>query len=130
MRKRRYLPSFAELIDRLQIVSLKILFADAELKKEFMKEAADIKYDINLFLEEGVKMSGDMIQAIGILQMVNWEIWDNESALRGDGDKADPIKTHKLNCDRAHAKKKIQQLAGGRIDHKLNYIDGYLNFPY
>lgn len=130
MSERAYLHSFAELVDRLQIVNLKIIYADETLKGEFLKEAADIKHDIDIFISEGVSVDSEMVQAIGLLQAVHWEIWHNESAGRGDGDKADYDRTHKLNSDRAHIKKRIQQLCGGRIDHKLNYINGLLNFPF
>lgn len=129
--ERAYLLSFAELCDRLNIVLQKIIHSPTEeVKAIFTKEAKDIKHDIDLFIQEGVKIDSRMIEALMMLQLINREIWENESALRGDGDKSDLVKTHKLNSDRAFSKKRISILANGRVDEKLNYIGGLWNYNY
>ena len=47
---RKYLPTLAELVDRLSIVQLKEVFI-TEHKNEYAQEIKDIVYDINLILE-------------------------------------------------------------------------------
>ncbi len=56
---RKYLPTLAELVDRLSIIQLKEVFIP-EHKEEYAKEINDIIHDINLILsEESVILSGD-----------------------------------------------------------------------
>lgn len=122
---RLYMPSFAELVDRLNIVIQKIVFAEnEEMRQAFVKEREDIVHDIDLFLKEGVAVDGQMISHICYLQLVNATIWANESGGRGDGESKNYELSHGLNSNRAHVKKAIQQKINGRIDHKLNYING------
>ena len=119
-RKRRYFPSYAELCDRLTIIVQKELYAtDEKMKREFKKERQDIVHDITLF---GV--DGDLVFANMLLMLCNSKMWDNESAARGDGNKSNFLLTHKLNATRANIKKRIQEMQGGRIDYKLNYLEG------
>jgi hypothetical protein len=51
MEKRKYLPTLAELIDRLSISQLKEVFIP-EHKEEYAKEIRDIEHDIDLILKE------------------------------------------------------------------------------
>lgn len=122
MSEKKYMPSFAELIDRLTIISQKEMFAETdEMRFEFIKERNDIIHDINIFIKEGVQVSGEQVFASILLQLVNSHIWENEKAGRGEGETKNYELTHALNSDRAKIKKHIQTLIGGRIDHKLNY---------
>lgn len=124
--ERKYLPSYAELIDRLSIVIQKEMFAtDEEMRAAFVKERNDIIHDINVFISEGVKVNGEQIFSAMLLQLVNSHIWSNEGAGRGEGGEKNYEMTHALNADRAKVKRHIQEISGGRIDHKLNYIDGH-----
>ena len=64
MSKRKYLPTLAELIDRLSIIQLKEVFI-SEHKKEYADEIKDIMYDIDLMLnDENIKLSGKDVRAI------------------------------------------------------------------
>ena len=129
MADRAYKWSFAELVDRLTIVTQKVIYADTpEMKASFIQERADIIHDLNLFLQEGVTVDGDIISHICALQHINTTIWKNESAFRGDGDGGDLVLTHSLNSDRAFIKKIISTKVNGRVDHKLNYNKGILDF--
>ena len=122
---RRYNWSFAELCDRLTIVSQKIVYSEtAEMKQSFIGEREDIIHDINLFLKEGVQVDGSVIYLICCLQLVNATIWNNESAFREGGNGGNLPFTHGLNSNRAEIKKAISQKANGRIDYKLNYNSG------
>ena len=51
MEKRKYLPTLAELIDRMSISQLKEVFIP-EHKEEYAQEIKDIEHDINLILQE------------------------------------------------------------------------------
>ena len=82
MSKRKYLPTLAELIDRLSIIQLKEVFI-TEHKEEYAKEIKDIVYDIDLILkDENVKLSGKDVRAIIVLSQMNLHIWHNESEAR------------------------------------------------
>ena len=115
---RKYLPTIAELIDRLSIVQLKEVFI-TEHKEEYAKEIKDIVHDLS---ELG--LNGEMIRAIVVLSQMNLHIWHNETKYRagkGDGNLG---LTHGLNGIRNTAKNKIQDHLGddGRKDYKVDCI--------
>ena len=115
---RKYLPTIAELIDRLSIVQLKEVFI-SEHKKEYAKEIQDIVHDLNL---EG--LDGNLIRAIIVLSQMNLHIWHNETKYRaGEGDGNLGL-THGLNGIRNTAKNIIQDQLDddGRKDYKLDCI--------
>lgn len=131
MAERKYAWSFAELVDRLSIVIQKIVYAENhQMAAIFVNERDEIIHDLNLFLQEGVVVDGDMIGKICALQLVNATIWQNESAFRGDGDGGNLKFTHLLNANRAGVKKAISEKANGRIDHKLNYTTQAWDFAF
>ena len=122
MGQRKYLPTLAELVDRLSIVQLKEVFI-TEHKKEYAQEIEDIVHDINLILEdEDIKLSGKDVRAIVVLSQMNLHIWHNETQYRagtGDGNLG---LTHGLNGIRNTAKNMIQENVGGRKDYKIDCI--------
>ena len=64
MSKRKYLPTLAELIDRLSITQLKEVFI-SEHKEEYAEEMKDIIHDIDLMLSnDDIKLSGKDVRAI------------------------------------------------------------------
>ena len=118
MAERRYLPTVAELIDRLSIIQLKEVFI-TEHKEEYAKEIQDIVHDLS---ELG--LNGEMIRAVVVLSQMILHIWHNETKYRagkGDGNLG---LTHGLNGIRNTAKNIIQdQLEdGGRKDYKIDCI--------
>lgn len=116
--KRKYLPTIAELIDRLSIIQLKEVFI-TEHKDEYAKEISDIVHDLS---ELG--MSGKMIRAIIVLAQMNLHIWHNETKYRaGEGDGNLGL-THGLNGIRNTAKNIIQDSLDdvGRKDYKIDCI--------
>ena len=119
---RKYLPTLAELIDRLSIIQLKEVFI-TEHKDEYAQEIKDIVHDINLILEdENVMLSGKDVRAIIVLSQMNLHIWHNETQYRagtGDGNLG---LTHGLNGIRNTAKNMIQENVGGRKDYKIDCI--------
>ena len=127
---RKYLPTLAELIDRLSIAQLKEVFI-TEHKEEYAQEIKDIIHDINLELsEKSLELSeksgilkGEDIRAIIVLAQMNLHIWHNESNYRkGIKDGNNLELTHGLNGIRNTAKNKIQESVGGRKDYKIDCI--------
>ena len=121
--KRKYLPTLSELIDRLSIVQLKEVFI-TEHKDEYGQEISDILHDIDLTLkEESVILDSDTVRAIIVLAQMNLHIWHNESNYRkGIKDGNNLELTHGLNGIRNTAKNKIQEVAGGRKDYKIDCL--------
>ena len=117
MKLRKYLPTIAELIDRLSIIQLKEVFIP-EHKEEYAKEIKDIVHDLN---ELG--LDGKMIRAIIVLSQMNLHIWHNETKYRaGEGDGNLGL-SHGLNGIRNTSKNKIQDEVGeGRKDYKIDCI--------
>ena len=122
MSERKYLPTLAELVDRLSIVQLKEVFI-TEHKEEYAKEISDIVHDIDMILQdENVQLSGKDVRAIVVLSQMNLHIWHNETQYRagtGDGNLG---LTHGLNGIRNTAKNMIQENVGGRKDYKIDCI--------
>ena len=123
MKDRRYLPTLAELVDRLSIIQLKEVFI-TEHKEEYAEEIKDIVYDIDSILqEEDVKLSGKDVRAIIVLSQMNLHIWHNESeARKGVNAGENLLLTHGLNGIRNTAKNMIQENVGGRKDYKIDCI--------
>ena len=119
-KNRKYLPTIAELIDRLSIIQLKEVFIP-EHKEEYAEEIDDIVHDLDLLMN-WEKPSGEMIRAIIVLAQMNLHIWHNETKYRagtGDGNLG---LTHGLNGIRNTAKNQIQENVGGRKDYKIDCI--------
>lgn len=124
MSERKYLPTLAELIDRLSISQLKEQFIP-EHKEEYAQEIKDIKHDIDLILTNTDEViSADTIRAIVVLAQTNLHIWHNESNYRkyGKTENTNLELTHGLNGVRNTAKNKIQEIAGGRKDYKTDCL--------
>ena len=123
MSKRKYLPTLAELVDRLSIAQLKEVFI-SEHKKEYSKEISDIVDDIDLIIQENdAKITADVIRAIVVLSQMNLHIWHNESNYRkGIRDGNNLELTHGLNGIRNTSKNMIQEIVGGRKDYKIDCL--------
>tara|TARA_B100000424_G_scaffold28204_1_gene19460 strand:+ start:358 stop:756 length:399 start_codon:yes stop_codon:yes gene_type:complete len=119
---RKYLPTLSELIDRLSIVQLKEVFI-SDHKEEYAQEIKDIVHDIDLCLKETKGLDAEVVRAIVVLSQMNLHIWHNESNYRkGIKDGNNLELTHGLNGIRNTAKNKIQEIAGGRKDHKIDCL--------
>ena len=118
---RKYLPTIAELIDRLSIIQLKEVFI-SEHKEEYAKEIQDIVHDLNELMKDG-ELTGDMIRAVIVLAQINTHIWYNETKYRAGEGNGNLGLTHGLNGIRNTAKNKIEDLVeGGRKDYKIDCI--------
>jgi hypothetical protein len=120
---RKYLPTLAELIDRLSIAQLKEVFIP-EHKKEYAQEISDIVSDIQLILDEkNGKIDSETIRAIVVLSQMNLHIWHNESNYRKGIKEGNNLElTHGINGIRNTAKNKIQEIVGGRKDYKIDCL--------
>lgn len=120
---RKYLPTLSELIDRLSIAQLKEVFI-SEHREEYAQEISDICHDIQLLLRESDnQVTSETIRAIVVLSQMNLHIWHNESNYRkGIKDGNNLELTHGLNGIRNTAKNKIQEIAGGRKDYKIDCL--------
>jgi hypothetical protein len=123
MSERKYLPTLAELIDRLSIIQLKEVFI-TEHKEEYAKEIADIQHDIQLILNEGKEsVTAETIRAIIVLSQMNLHIWQNETNVRNGSEGPNKLAlTHGLNGIRNTAKNRIQEVVGGRKDYKIDCL--------
>jgi hypothetical protein len=121
--ERKYLPTLSELVDRLSISQLKEVFI-TDHKEEYAKEIDEIVHDIELILSQADgRITGEQIRAIVVLSQMNLHIWHNESAVRkGTAGPANLALTHGLNGIRNTAKNKIQEVAGGRKDYKIDCL--------
>ena len=122
-KERKYLPTLAELIDRLSIPQLKEVFI-TEHKEEYAQEIADIVNDIQICIESGTEpVTAETIRAIVVLSQMNLHIWHNESNVRaGKSGPSALVLTHGLNGIRNTAKNKIQEVVGGRKDYKIDCL--------
>lgn len=120
---RKYLPTLAELVDRLSIAQLKEVFI-SDHKEEYAQEIQDILHDIDLELrEKNVILNAETIRAIMVLSQMNLHIWHNESNYRkGIKDGNNLELTHGLNGIRNTAKNMIQETVGGRKDYKIDCL--------
>ncbi len=120
---RKYLPTLSELVDRLSIAQLKEVFI-SEHREEYAQEISDICHDIQLLLRESDNhVTSETIRAIVVLSQMNLHIWHNESNYRkGIKDGNNLELTHGLNGIRNTAKNKIQEIAGGRKDYKIDCL--------
>lgn len=118
--ERRYLPTVAQLIDRLAIVTLKSIKIP-EHKAEYEKEAEDIMFDLDSIIGTD---QGALIRAVQVNAISNEVIWANEAKARLGGDEQDQMLkfTHSVNGVRTAAMNKISAILGGRKDLKVDCV--------
>ena len=124
MNERKYLPTFAELIDRLAIVQLKYIFIPNN-SDAYRQEMNDIIYDLDIIIKEkDIKITGEMIINIMRVMLTNRYIWENESKARLGGTEQDKLLklTHSINGIRNTSKNVISNEIGERIDLKVDCL--------
>lgn len=124
MTERKYLPTLSDLIDRLTIVQLKMIFIP-DRRKEYIEERELILHDIDLILDGLThKINARAIMAITMVQLTNRCIWESESKARAGGNEQDKLLkfTHSINGVRNTAKNIISEEAGGRKDYKIDAL--------
>lgn len=115
---RKYLPTLAQLIDRLSIVTLKSIKIP-DHKEEYEREAADIMDDIT-----ALGIDGTVVRAIQINAIANEMIWANEASARASGKCSGDslIFTHSINGVRTAAMNAISNVMGERKDLKVDCL--------
>ena len=130
-RDRKYLPTAAELIDRLTIVMLKSIHIP-ENRKQYLIERDLILHDIGVAFQESNGRyydPADLVMAVAVIMLANNTIWTNESAARQGCENQNELLffTHSLNGLRATAKNRISELVGGRRDLKVDALAASLD---
>lgn len=120
MSERKYLPTLAELIDRLSIVQLKAIYLPGQAAA-YNEERKLIEHDIDLLLADK-KIDANAVRAIMTIMLANNTIWANESKARQGGDDQDKLLkfTHSINGLRNQAKNIVASGASERVDLKTD----------
>ena len=123
---RQYLPSFADLIDRLSIDQLKEVFIP-ENKDNYRDEMSRICNDMGVIIkQEDIKLTPRLLRAIIVLSQINTHIWYNESeARKGRDQDLEKLKlTHGINGIRNYAKNVILNEMGAKVgyDYKTDSL--------
>ena len=135
MIERKYLPTFAELCDRLSIVLLKQIFIP-ENREAYIAERKLIEHDLDDMLlgdgNLGEALSGESIRALLVLAITNRFIWENESKARQGGAEQDKLLrlTHSVNGVRNRAKNILASATLERIDAKVDCLAADLPKEY
>jgi hypothetical protein len=122
MSTRAYLPTFAELVDRLTIVQQKAIFIP-EKKADYTAEMGLIMQDIDAILtEKSHVLKAADIRAVAAVMLANHAIWNSESKARAGGSDQDKLLkfTHSINGVRNRAKNALAASIGERLDHKTD----------
>jgi len=124
MSERKYLPTIADLIDRLSISLMKSIFIDRE---PYRTEVALLKEDIRSCMVEWAKQEryadpAELIYATMVLMLSNRYIWENEAIARKSGKGGRLRATHSVNGVRTRAKNEISKIFGERIDEKIDCL--------
>jgi hypothetical protein len=130
--QRKYLPTLADLVDRLTIVQLKLIFLP-ERKVEYTIERDLILHDIDVILSALPQgLNAKAVMAITMIQLTNRCIWESESKARAGGNEQDKLlkMTHSINGVRNTAKNVLSEEAGGRKDYKIDALSADLPPEY
>lgn len=117
---RKYLPTLADLIDRMTICQLKSIFIPDQ-SQAYKDEIELIKHDIDLILSER-QLNAKAIHAITVIMLTNRYIWENESKARQGGAEQDKLLklTHSINGVRNTAKNVLSHESDERVDLKID----------
>ena len=114
--ERHFLPSFAELIDRLTVDQIKEVLL-INRSKEMSKEIQAICQDIDVIInQKQVVLSSRFIRIVVILAQMNVHIWNNKDKMKLDPEKYDEhLKlAHQLNGLRNQMKNLLLEESGER----------------
>ena len=129
---RKYLPTFAELTDRMSICILKSIFIP-ENKEAYDQEISDIKHDLDKICEErDIKLNSDIVKSLMIIMLSNRYMWENESKCRsGENQDLSALKlTHSINGVRNTAKNALSKGLGERVDLKIDCLAAELKSEF
>jgi hypothetical protein len=121
---RKYLPTTAELLDRLSIVLLKSVFIPGN-REAYREELATIEHDLALETVIPRRFTALEIRALFVIMLANRYIWENETKARtAQGNEQDRLLklTHSINGVRNAAKNIIARRMGDRVDLKIDCL--------
>jgi hypothetical protein len=124
MTERKYLPTIADLIDRLSISLMKSIFIDRDVYRAEMRLIMD---DIASCLND-TKIAAtpeghvQLLYNCLVLMLANRYIWENEAVARKSGKGGRLRATHSINGVRTRAKNEISKIFGERIDEKVDCL--------
>ena len=113
-KNRNFLPSFAELVDRLTVDQIKEVLLPAK-SKEMSKEIKMICRDIETMINQNeIKISSRLIRIIVVLSQMNVHIWYSKDKMKYDSEKYDEhLKlAHQLNGLRNQMKNLLLEESG------------------
>ncbi len=115
---RKYLPTVADLVDRLSIVLLKSIYIP-ENRQAYRNEMLMIKHDIHV-----LGLDAETVFDVLVIMLANNTIWTNESEARAGGDGQNHLLryTHSLNAVRNRAKNNLASRSGDRLDLKVDCL--------
>jgi hypothetical protein len=119
MSERKYLPTIADLIDRLSISLMKSIFVDRDAYRAEMQLLMD---DIASYPRPSTLPPEKFIYACLVLMLSNRYIWENEASARSRGKGGKLRVTHAVNGVRTRAKNEISKIFGERMDHKIDCL--------
>ena len=114
LNERQFLPSFAELIDRLTVDQIKeVLLTDRS--EEMAKEIKAICQDIDVLInQKHIKLSARFIRIVVILAQMNVQIWHNKDKMKIEPEKYNEYLklAHQLNGLRNQMKNLLLEESG------------------
>ena len=114
LNERQFLPSFAELIDRLTVDQIKeVLLTDRS--EEMSKEIKAICQDIDVLInQKHIKLSARIIRIVVILAQMNVQIWHNKDKMKAEPEKYNEYLklAHQLNGLRNQMKNLLLEESG------------------
>ena len=111
---RQYLPSFAELVDRLTVDQIKEVLAPTD-SGAVSDEIKSLENDIDLIIREhDVTVSARMLRKVIVLAQINLHIWHNKDQMQVEPDRYAELLTmaHQLNGIRNRIKNSLLDNSG------------------
>lgn len=106
---RQYLPSFAELVDRLTVDQIKEVLAPSR-STSIAEEIKRLENDMNMIINtENVIVSARLLRKVIILAQINLHIWHNKDEMQEDPERYSELLTmaHQLNGIRNRIKNSL-----------------------
>jgi len=111
---RQYLPSFAELIDRLTVDQIKEVLAPSG-SGAIADEIRTLENDMDLIIgDQDVALSARMLRKVIVLAQINLHIWHNKDRMQAEPDRYAELLTmaHQLNGIRNRIKNSLLDDSG------------------
>lgn len=114
---RQFLPSFAELIDRMTVTQIKLSLIENG-KEDFKDELRKISHDLNNIINANkIPLNSELILTFINLSQLNLHIWNNKDKMQENLDNQDIYLqllkvSHQLNGFRNQLKNKLLEVEG------------------